>query len=47
MPEPSLTPAKPALPTVHESPVFNGPGRTERFGLVLGIDLGCPTRAWS
>ncbi len=41
MPDPSLTPAKPALPPVHESPVFNGPGRTERFGVVLGIDLGC------
>ena len=41
MPDPSLTPAKPALPPVHDSPVFNGPGRTERFGVVLGIDLGC------
>lgn len=42
MTEPSLTPPKPALPTVLESPVFQGPVKTERFGLVLGIDLGCP-----
>lgn len=42
MPEPSLTPPKPALPTVLESPVFNGPVKTERFGVVLGVDLGCP-----
>jgi hypothetical protein len=41
MTEPSLTPPKPALPTVLESPVFQGPLKTERFGLVLGIDLGC------
>lgn len=41
MTEPSLTPPKPALPTVLESPVFQGPIKTERFGLVLGIDLGC------
>jgi hypothetical protein len=42
MPEPSLTPPKPALPVVLESPVFQGPLKTERFGVVLGIDLGCP-----
>ena len=42
MPEPSLTPPKPALPTVLESPVFTGPVKTERFGIVLGVDLGCP-----
>ncbi len=41
MTEPSLTPPKPALPTVLESPVFQGPVKTERFGLVLGVDLGC------
>src|SRR5262245_17981075 len=42
MPEPILNPAKPALPAVVDSPVFQTPTRTERFGLVLGIDLGCP-----
>jgi len=42
MPEPTLNPAKPALPTVVDSPVFQTPVRTERFGLVLGVDLGCP-----
>jgi ribosomal protein L23 len=41
MTEPSLTPPKPALPTVLESPVFQGPVKTERFGQVLGVDLGC------
>lgn len=41
MPEPSLTPAKPALPTVLESPVFSGPAKSERFGICLGVDLTC------
>lgn len=41
MPEPSLTPAKPALPTVVESPVFTGPAKSERFGIALGVDLTC------
>ncbi len=42
MPDPSLTPAKPALPAVADNPVFTLPAKSERFGVVLGIDLGCP-----